>query len=163
MKKFIVLLLVLLPMGAFSQEMKIAFVNFNEVFDIMPEREEAELKFASISGQYDEQYKQLQTEFTAKYEEYMKIEADLTENLKLRRQQELQDLSDRMQNFVPQAQQDLEQEQAKLLTPIQEKIINAIKVVGEEQGYAIVNAQVFFHTGALIDATPLVKAKLGIR
>jgi len=163
MKKLIVLLLALLPMGAFSQEVKLAFVDFNEVFNLMPEYEEAELKFASISAQYQESYKALETEFTAKYEEYMKIEATLPENLKLRRQEELQQISDRLQNFVPQAQQDLEQENAKLMAPIQEKVLNAINAVGVEQGYAIFNSQVFFHTGSLIDATPLVKTKLGIR
>ena len=76
MKKIIVLLLLLLPtMGAFSQEIKFAFVNFNEVMEVMPELEEAELKLAAVQTQYQEQYNQLQTEFTAKYEEYMKIEA----------------------------------------------------------------------------------------
>ena len=150
-------------MEAFSQEMKIAFVDFNEVFDLMPEREEAEMKFIAINAQYQEQYKLLETEYTAKYEEYMKIEATLPENLKLRRQQEIQDIGERIQNFVPQAQQDLEQEQAKLLAPIQEKLVNTIKAVGEEQGYAIFASQALFYNGNLIDATPLVKAKLGIR
>jgi Outer membrane protein len=165
MKKLIVLLLMLLPMGAFSQEMKIAFVDFQEVFSVMPELAEAETKYASIRAQYDEQINALQTEFTAKYEEYMKIEATLTENLKLRRQQELQELNDRYQNFIPQAQQDLDQEQTKLMTPIQEKINNAIIAVAEEQGYDYtLNSQVLFHTGRnAVDATPLVKAKLGIR
>ena len=163
MKKFIVLLLVLLPMGAFSQEMKMAFVDFSDVFDVMPELDEAETKFAAIQAMYTEQINALQTELNAKYDEYMKIEADLPENLKLRRQQEIQELNDRYQNFIPQANQDLEQERDKLMIPIQEKILNAIKAVGEEQGYAILNSQVFFHTGPIIDATPLVKAKLGIR
>ena len=163
MKKLVVLLLLLLPLGAFSQEIKLAFVNFNEVFDLMPEYSDAEMKFAAINAQYQESYKQLETELTAKYEEYMKIEAELTENLKLRRRQEIQQIQERIQNFVPQAEQDLQQEQSKLMAPIQEKVLNAIKAVGEEQGYAILNSQVFFHTGPLIDATPLVKAKLGIR
>jgi len=165
MKKLIVLLLVLLPMGAFSQEMKIAFVNFNEVFEVMPEMSEAETQYAAISAQYQEQLSTLQTEYQAKYEEYMKIEATLPENLKLRRQEEIQQLQERIQNFIPQAQQDLEQEQAKLMTPIQEKVINAIKAVAEEQGYTYtLTSQVLFHTGSnAIDATPLVKAKLGIR
>jgi hypothetical protein len=49
------------------------------------------------------------------------------------------------------------------MTPIQEKLINAIKAVGQEQGLTILSSQVFFHTGSLVDATPLVKAKLGIK
>ena len=163
MKKIIVLLLLLLPIGAFSQEIKWAFVDFNEVFNLMPEREEAELKLAAVNAQYQEQYNQLQTEYTAKYEEFMKVQADLTENLKARKQQEIEQLIERLQNFVPQAQQDMEQEQTKIMTPVQEKLLNAIKAVGEEQGYTILSSQVFFHTGKLTDVTPLVKAKLGIK
>ena len=163
MNKFIVLLFLLLPMGAFSQEIKWAFVDFNEVFDVMPEREEAELKWVAIQAQYEEQYKQFNTELTAKYEEYMKIRDELSENLRLRREQEIQQLSERLQNFVPQAQQDLAQEQEKLMAPIQEKVLNAIKAVGQEQGYTILDSRAFYHPGSLTDATPLVKAKLGIK
>ena len=165
MKKFIVLLLLLLPMGAFSQEMKIAFVDFQEVFNTMPELEEAETKYAAIRAQYEEQIKALQTEYNTKLEEYMKIESTLPENLKLRRQEELQQLSDRYNNFIPQVQQDLEQEEMKLMSPLQEKVVNAINAVAEEQGYDYTfNSQVLFHTGKnAVDATPLVKAKLGIK
>jgi len=163
MKKFVVLLLVLLPMGAFSQEIKLAFVNFNEVFELIPDYSDALTKYETIAAQYQEQLKTLQTEYQAKYEEYMKIEATLTENLKLRRQQEIQDLGERINNFIPQAQQDLQQEETKLMAPVQEKVLNAIKAVGEEKGYVIFSSQVFFYTGSIIDATPLVKTKLGIR
>ena len=165
MKKLIVLLLALLPIGAFSQEVKIAFVDFNAIFDVIPEREEAEMQFAAISAQYQEQFNTLQTEYQAKAEEYMKLQDTLTENLKLRRQQEIQDLTSRIENFAQQAEQDLQQEQAKLLEPIQLKIMNAITAVSEEQGYAyILDARALFHTGKnAIDATPLVKTKLGIR
>ena len=164
MKKLIVLLFVLLPMGAFAQG-KIAFVDFNEVFDLMPERTEAENKLAAVNAQYQDQYKAMTTELNAKYEEFMKIQETLTENIKVRKQGELQELQDRIQNFVPQAQQEIQQEEMKLLTPIQEKVTNAIKVVATEQGYDYTfDSRVLFHTGNnAIDATPLVKAKLGIK
>ena len=164
MKKWIVLLLMLLPMGAFSQG-KIAFVDFEEVYNLMPEMTEAETKFATIKAQYQEIYQKMQTELTAKYEEYMKTEATLAENIKVRKQQEIQEIQDRMQNFVPQAQQEIDQEQMKLMAPIQEKVTNAIKTVATEQGYDYtLDSRVLFHTGNnAIDATPLVKAKLGIK
>ena len=37
MKKLIVLLLMILPLGAIAQEVKIAFVNTQELFMAMPE------------------------------------------------------------------------------------------------------------------------------
>ena len=165
MKKFIVLLFLLLSMGAFSQEMKIAYVNASDVFNIMPEVTEAETQMATIRQQYQDVVQTMQDEFKVKYEEYMKIEATLTENLKLRRQQEIQDIQDRYTNYLPIAEQELQQEEAKIYAPINEKLQNAIKAVGVEQGYTyILNPQACFYIGdSAIDATPLVKTKLGLR
>ena len=165
MKKLIVLLLMLLPIGAFSQEQKIAFVDYNEVFEMMPELAEATTQYETVAASYNELYTSLQTEYQAKYEEFMKNQDTLPENLKVMKQEQIQDIYERIQNFIPQAQQELEQEQAKLMAPIQEKLMNAIKDIAEEQGYTYtITSQVMFHTGKnAIDATPLVKAKLGIK
>jgi len=164
MKKLIVLLFMLLPVGAFSQEVKIAIVNFGEVFNLMPELTEAETKFATFRAQYENDLKALQDEYTVKMEDYMKLQDTLTENLKLRRQQELQGLQDRYENLLRVYQEDAEQEQQKLYTPIQEKIQKAIKTVGDEQAFTmIINPQALLYQGNVIDATPLVKAKLGLR
>ena len=167
MKNFIVLLCMLLPLGAFSQELKFAYVNASEVFNLMPEVAVAETQYAKVSEQYSNDYKAIEDEYTVKFQEYMKIQETLTENLKLRRQQELQDLQERLNNFVPFAQQSLEQERATLYSPIEDKLRNAIKAVGEEQGYTYIidnNPQVMYYVGnAAINATPFVKAKLGIK
>ena len=165
MKKIIVSLFLLLSVGAFSQEIKIAYVNVGDVFNLMPELTDAETQYATIAAQYQEQYKSMLDEFNQKAEEYTKLEATLTENLKLRRQQELQSIQDRIQNFVPESQQLLEQERVKLTNPIQEKLSNAIKQVGEEQGYTyIIDSQATLYIGkSAVDATQLVKTKLNIR
>jgi len=165
MKRIIVLLLLLLPIGVFSQEIKIAYVNTGEVFNMMPEYEEAELKYASTSEMYQKEYKDLQDQLNIKMEEFQKIEATLNENIKVRKQQELQEMYDKIQNYVQLAQQELPQEREKLLAPVQEKLINAIKEVGDEQGYTgIFDVQTMLFVGkSAIDATPLVKAKLGLK
>jgi outer membrane protein len=164
MKKLIVLLIMFLPLGVFSQEVKIAVVNAGEVFNMMPEQMAAQTQLAAFSEQYQKDLQDMDTEYTAKYEEYMKLQDTLTENLKLRRQQEIQDLSSRIQNFYTVAQQDIEQKQAELLAPIQEKLQKTIEEVGKEQGYTIIlNPAALLYQGTAIDATPLVKAKLGLR
>ena len=95
----------------------------------------------------------------------MSKQDSLTENIKLRRQQEIQDLETRIQNFVPVAQQEIQKKQQELYTPIQKKMQDAIKAVGDEKGYTyIINPQVLLYTGsAAVDATALVKAKLGLK
>ena len=85
----------------------------------------------------------------------------------LRRTQELEDIRQRVENFTQVAQQDMNKKQQELLAPIQDKLRNAIKAVGDEKGYAYIidnNPGIVLYTGnAAIDATPLVKAKLGLK
>ncbi|MDR0796304.1 MAG: OmpH family outer membrane protein [Tannerella sp.] len=167
MKKFIVLMFLLLSIGAYSQELKIAYVNAGEVFNIMPEITDAETKMATIRKQYEDTLKAMTDEHTLKYQEYMKIEATLPENLKLKKQQEIMELQDRYQNYLPVADQEIQQEQEKIYAPIQEKLMNAIKAVGDDQKYTAIfanNPNIVYYVGATaIDATPLVKAKLGLK
>jgi len=165
MKKLIVLMCVLLPMGVFSQEAKIAVVNAAEVFNLMPELENVETQLAALSSQYQNDLQIMQDEYKIKMEEYMKLPENLAENLKLRRQQEIQDLENRIQTLYTVAQQDMEQKQTELYAPVQEKLQKAIQDVGAEQGYTyIMNNQMMLYVGpSAIDATQLVKTKLGLK
>jgi outer membrane protein len=165
MKKLVVLLFMILPLGAFAQEVKIAIVNTGEILNLMPELSEMETKLAGLNAQYEKEFKIIQDEFNKKYTEYMEQEKELTENIKLRRQEELQTLTDRLQNYAPIAQEDIKKKQEELFAPIQKKMIDAIKAVGDEQGYTyILNPQVLLYQGnSAVDATSLVKAKLGLK
>ncbi len=164
MKKLVVLIFMLLPLGVFAQD-KIAIVNTADIFNVMPEVSAVEKQLATLNEQYEKEFKTMQDEYTKKYSEYMSQQDSLTENIKLRRQQEIQDLETRIQNFVPVAQQEMQKKQQELYAPIQQKMQDAIKAVGDEKGYTyILNPQVLLYKGNnAIDATDLVKAKLGIK
>ena len=147
MKKLAVLILMLLPLcGVFAQD-KIAIVNTADIFNAMPEVSSVEKQLAALKEQYEKEFKTMQDEYTKKYSEYMSKQDSLTENIKLRRQQEIQ------------------KKQEELYAPIQKKMQDAIKAVGDEKGYTyIINPQVLLYTGSsAVDATPLVKAKLGLK
>jgi outer membrane protein len=164
MKKLIVLLLMVLPLGAFAQETKIAFVNAEEVFMIMPEIKSVEKTMADLNAKYDTEFKQMEAEFTKKYTDFSAQQDSLTENIKLRRMDELKNMEERMRNFMDVAKQDVGKKQQELVEPIQKKLQDAIKAVGDEKGYTyILNPQVLLYKGSgAIDATPFVKTKLGI-
>ena len=165
MKKLAVLILMLLPLGGVFAQDKIAIVNTAEIFNAMPEVSAVEKQIATLNEQYEKEFKTMQDEYTKKYSEYMSQQDSLTENIKLRRQQEIQDLETRIQNFVPVAQQEMQKKQQELYAPIQQKMQDAIKAVGDEKGYTyILNPQVLLYKGNdAVDATDFVKAKLGIK
>lgn len=164
MKKLIVLLFMIIPLGAFAQEVKIAFVNTQEVFMAMPEVSAMEKQMADLNEKYKLELKQMQDEYQKKYSDFIAQQDSLTENIKLRRMQEIQDIQGRMDNFMQVAQQDVQKKQQELIQPVQEKLQKAIKAVGDEKGYTyIIDPAALLYTGtSAIDATPFVRAKLGL-
>lgn len=165
MKKLIILLFLILPLGAFAQEVKIAFVNTQEVFMAMPEVSAMETQMADLNEKYKVELKQMQDEYTNKYSAYIAQQDSLTENIKLRRMSEIEDIRERMDNFVQVAQQDVQKKQQELMMPIQQKMQEAIKAVGNEKGYTyIIDPAAILHFGnGSIDATSFVKTKLGLK
>lgn len=167
MKKLIALLLMLLPFAGVvnAQEVKIAFVNTQEVFMALPEVADMQKKLEDLNAKYKKELETMQGEYQKKYSDFIAQQDSLTENIKVRRMQEVQDMQQRMDNFVQVAQQDVAKQQQDLLTPIQQKIQDAIKAVGAEKGYTyIIDPQVLLYQGSnAIDATQFVKAKLGLK
>ncbi len=165
MKKLIIFLMMILPMGVFAQ-VKIATVNSNEIMTLMPELTAMQETLKQMNDKYAAEMKTMEDEWNKKYSDYIAQQDSLTENIKVRRMQELQDIEQRVQNFTQVAQQDMNQKQQELLIPIQDKLRNAIKAVGDENGYTYIldnNPGIVLYIGtSAIDATPLVKAKLGL-
>jgi outer membrane protein len=164
MKKLIVLLLVMLPLCAFAQE-KIAFVNSQEIVPNMPEFVAMQKQLSDMEAQYKKELKVMEDEYNKKYADFVQQQDSLTENIKVRRQQELQDIQERSNNFVQQSQQDFQKKQQELFAPIQDKVKKAISAVGAEKGYTyIIDPQAILYTGTgAVDATPFVKTKLGLK
>ena len=144
MKKLIALLLMILPLGAIAQEVKIAYVKTQEVFMAMPEVSEMEKKMADLNEKYKGELQLMQDEYQKKYAAFIQQQDSLTENIKLRRMQEIQDIQTRMDNFVQMGQQDVQKQQQDLLMPIQQKLQDAIKAVGDEKGYLRVHTFIPF-------------------
>jgi outer membrane protein len=167
MKKIILSMLMFIPLGIIAQEMKIAVVNTQTVFMAMPEIPTVESEMAKVRKQYESELKQMQDDYNRKNSDLISQGDSLTENIKMLRLQEIQDIQTRMENFVPMAQEQIGKKQEELITPIQEKIDKAIKEVGAENGYSYIlidNPQiVLFKGSSAIDATDKVKAKLGIK
>lgn len=165
MKKLIIFLLMMLPLGVFAQETKIAIVNTQDVLQVMPEFADLQKKMAAMEEEYKKEMQTMQDEYNKKYQDFVAQQDSLTENIKMRRMQELEDINQRTQNFVQVSRQDFEKKQGEMFMPIQEKLKNAIAAVGNEKGYTyVLDPQVVLFQGSTaIDATPLVKAKLGIK
>ncbi|MDR1259111.1 MAG: OmpH family outer membrane protein [Tannerellaceae bacterium] len=167
MKRLIVLLFMILPLSLYAQDLKIAHVNIQEIFMAMPEMSSIEKKIADLNEEYTKELKIMEDEYTKKYSDFVAQQDSLTENIKLRRMQEIEEIRTRMENFVSVAREDTQKKQQEFYQPVRDKIMSAIKSVGDEKGYTYVismEPSLFLYTGnSSIDATPFVKTKLGLQ
>ncbi len=166
MKKFIVSIMLLLPLGMVAQELKIAIVNTNDIFNIMPEVSAMENQIVAMTKEYEKELQIMQDEYTRKYSDLTAQQDSLTENIRMMRIQEIQGIQDRIENFIPMANEARNKKQEELMTPIREKIQKAIDQVGDENSYTYIlnpGALLYMNKSAAIDATDKVKAKLGLK
>jgi outer membrane protein len=165
MKKIIALMaIMLLPLGAIAQNTKIAYVYAQEVMVIMPEYTEMINSINTLSEGYRKELQQMEEEYRRKYTDFVNQQDSLTENIRLIRMQEIQDMETRIQTLVQTGEEEIDAKQQELVRPIQEKLRNAIRAVGEEKKYAyIIDPQALLHIGDDVeDATSFVKTKLGL-
>ena len=156
-------MLLILPLAVSAQ--KFGHINTQELFSQMPEVNQVKLKMDTIQSQYEDQLASMNEEFQKKYQDYQTQEATMADAVKQIRQQELQEMQQRIQLFYQTAEQDIQRKQQELLTPVHEKMTKAIKAVGDREGYTyIFDSAAMVHIGAdAIDATPAVKKELGIK
>ena len=171
-KVFFTLTLLISLVGgtAFSQvlpQVSVAYVNTTELLDQMPEKEQATQQLLTLSENYEKELELMQNDYNKKYSDYITYQTSLSENIKLRRMQELTELENRINQFMELAQKDIENQEKGLLEPLKQKINDAIHAVGIEQRYTVIydlaNPGIAFVSPDAVNANPYVKSKLGIR
>ena len=166
LKKIALILLLVLPMSVFAQ--KFGHVKTQEILTAMPEYTKAQTDIQTMQKQYEDEMKRVSDEFTKKYTAYQQEQANLPKNIQERRQNELQELSERGMQMQQDSQQQLQQSWMQMLEPIAKKIDDAIKAVGQEGGYVYIfdlnQTNIPFVNETLsTDVTSTVKAKLGLQ
>ena len=163
MKKIIITLLLIAPMALSAQ--KFGHINTQELFTQMPEVAVVKLKMDTIQGQYEAQLASMNEEIQKKMQDYQAQEATMADAVKQIRQQELQEMNQRIQLFYQTAEQDIQKKQQELLMPVHERMAKAIKAVGEREAYTyIFDSAAMVHIGDdAKDVTPAVKKELGIK
>ncbi len=160
---FLTLLLLLLPVVATAQQ-KIATVNSQELITAMPEMKAAQERLQELDQKYSAEMQTMNEEYKKKLELYLKDKNTLSEALLKSREQELADLQSRIQRSYQAMQQDMEKQQSTLMTPIQQKLVEAIKKVGDAGGYTYVmeTSMILYAGASAIDITAEVKKQLGL-
>ena len=157
----------LMPLVLMAQA-RIGIVNSQQLFDLLPEKAEAEAQLKILSDKYHAEYELLQAEFNKKYADYQTVAADaaMPETIKERRVHELQESDKKMREFERRAADDLAAHRTTLTKPITDKIQAAIRQAGAQGNFDVVLdtavTPVAYAGPATVDLMPVVKTLLGL-
>ena len=167
LKKLLIVCIALAPLAAVAQDVKIAYINTQEIFTAMPELSGIETQLSTKQEEINKNGQALIDEFNKKLEEFENNPA-ASEALQQDQQKQLAQFQERFQVYQQNSQQELNQLQQQLLEPINKKIADAIKVVGDENSYTFVfdvatmQSPIVYVSPTATDITALVKTKLGL-
>lgn len=163
MKRIIIISLALIMSAPiFAQKTKFGHVNSAELFEAMPERNEAKTALETYAKQLEDQLQVMYLEYEQKVTAFKEGEATMSPLIKQNKEKEIKDLESRIQTFQYNAQGDLQAKEQELLEPIYNKIKDAIKEVGKENDFMYIYdvSTLLYFSDQSIDATGLVKEKL---
>lgn len=144
---------------------KIGYINTDPIVANMTETNEAMAKLETFAKDLSAQAETLQVEFNTKFQEYQKNAEGMSDSIKQLKEKELDDISNRIQQFEQIAQQDIQKEQQKLMTPIYEKVKNTINEVAKAGGYSVIlpgTALIYVDEATVADISKDVAVKLGV-
>ena len=150
-----------------NAQAKFGHVNTQEVIQAMPEYTKAKSEIDALTQQYEADLKSMQDELQKKGEAFEKEQATLPENIKQRRQTELNDMYQKIQQSYQDNQMALQKASQEKMNAITTKVLDAIKAVGDAGGYVYImemGAGIPYISSTLSsDVTAQVKAKLGLK
>ena len=153
-------------LAANAQTLKFGQIDSNAIIEAMPERAQAVKEIEEVSAKFESELSKLNEEFQTKYSAYMSERESLEKSIAEAREQELQQLQQRIQQFYEMAGREVQNQEQTKMAPILEKVRKAIQTVGDKNGFTFI-----FNTGTAlytsetqcVDCTPLVKTELGIK
>ncbi len=166
-KKFVLLIIAILPLVVMAQNQKIGHVSSQEIIALMPEVDNLNAKMKESQDAWEKELLKMREEYYTKVKSFQDTQATLSESIKQARQAELADMEQRITNLNQTAQDDLAKKQQELAAPILDKVKKAIGDVAAENGFSYIidnSSQILVYAGNnAIDVTPLVKKKLNLK
>lgn len=164
MKKVFLALLLLAPLTAAAQ--KFGHVNSQEIIAAMPEYQKAKTEIEALQKQYEDDVNSMQEELKKKAQDYEENASTLPDNIKQRREQELNEMYQKIQQSYQDNQQALSKASQEKMQAITAKVVDAITAVGQAGGYIYIMDTTggipFINTTLSTDVTAQVKTKLGL-
>lgn len=147
---------------------KYGHMNLGNLVEQLPEVKKSNDELKAFAEKLSASDDSLTKSFQADYEKFAKdYQSGLLKPVESQQMQaELEKRQQYIQAFEQDAQKQIADKRDKLLTPILDKVKEAVKVVAKENGYAMIfdtSSGAALYALETIDVTDLVKKKLGVQ
>lgn len=147
---------------------KFGYIDTNEVISEMPEMDSVRIKLEALNKDLQDTFESMQVEFNNKVNDYTKNMETLSDAVRKVKEDEIQNLSMRLEQFQETAPESMQEEQMKLMRPVIEKARGAIDKVGKASSLTAVfdlasSALAYHDKTTMTDITSMVKTELGIK
>ncbi|MDR2512108.1 MAG: OmpH family outer membrane protein [Bacteroidales bacterium] len=163
MKKVLLIAFTVFSFTAFAQ--KFGHIEYSKLVTSMPQYDSAMTTLQAYSKDIEATITTMQTELQNAYQDFQANQNQMTDLIKTTRARAIQDQEARLNEFYKQAQEDVQQQQAKIMQPVLDKAKAAVTEVAKENKYSYIfdtTSEVLLYKPETDDILPLVAKKLGV-
>ena len=166
MKKIVLIAVAaFISLAASAQNLKFAYVDFTEVIQLMPEMDSARVQIDAASAEAQETYQAMVEEYQSKVQQFQQKQSSWTPAIAQSKENELQQIMGRIQEFEQAIQQDLQQLQNQLQAPIYQKAQKVVSDLAKAKGVAGVfekTSLLYLDPEQMVDLTPEARVALNV-
>ena len=171
MNKFLLAAAVFLGLGmAGNAQVKIAHIDTDVLMEVMPEAKKAKTTLENFAQTFQTEFDRMKQAFQTKVEKYEREQATVSEAINQARSKEVAQEQARLEEFANNAANEMQKKQIDVMTPILNKVQEAINAVAKEKGINYVfdtaksgGVSVIIYEEGGVDLLPDVKKKLNIQ
>ena len=164
-KMFLIAAMAVMSMAAGAQNLKWAYIDFNEVIMLMPEMDSARATLEENQKTNEEILMAMYEEYQTKAQQYQQKAESWTPAIRESKEREIMEIQSRFEQTQQSLQAELQQLQQNLQAPIYEKAQNTVNELAKAKGVAFVfekSSMLYVDPAQGIDLTPEARTALNI-
>jgi len=138
MKRWMVLALLVVGVGALPAQTLVGFINSEAIMQALPEAIDAQKSLDAQVSQWETELQKMQTEWKKKFDEYDKKKLILTDQTRAETERQLRDMDQQIADYRNKKfgqNGELFQKQNEVMKPIQNKMFQVLEEIAKEEGY----------------------------
>lgn len=166
-KLFVAAIVAIVSFTSYAQTApKFGTVDLQAVMNDMPETSVYEKELSAKIEAADKELQKLGEEYQQKLQSYVEKRDSLDEITRQMREEELNGIQNRAQNYQQMNANQIQQFQQQQISLIREKLFKAVRAVGDREKFTAIfpaSEEMYFSPTETKDVTAMVKAQLGIK